>query len=188
MKWHIEMNRRWVLFMLFFSFLFISAKAADLNNASHQKYFTLSAGAGQSYGGFGFYGQINVSPRISIHGGAGYFPFKWLRDKDCVKDVILGSIGIKYYYLISDPIYLYADLQYGGIGAAAQTYYDWNEGKDVLIEQKTLSGPSLLFGGELRFGPFGVGAAVGLSYRMTDISWESKRLDLTFDGGLSVSF
>ena len=55
-------------------------------------------------------------------------------------------------------------------------------------EQKTLWGPSVLAGAELRLGRIGLDSALGISYSLTDWEFLEKRLFLAFDVGLVFYF
>ncbi len=154
---------------------------------------TLGIGFGQSHGGFGGFIQLNTKSGISFHGGIGYFPTSVLfPELDWVSNTLLFSGGLKYYLPIdSDPIHLYLDLQYGGIGVkAALIPVGWNWYDGLLVEniQKTLWGPSFLGGMELNFGSFGLNGALGLSYNITELEWLNENLFLTLDFSLLIYF
>ena len=159
--------------------------------------FTLSTGYGQSYGGLGVFGQFHPIPEIGLHAGVGYFPSSAIADY--VPDVVLFGGGLKIYAPLDlEPIYPYMDFQYGGIGVEAaesnEFYSGWGEYYGSYYEEwVVLMGPSVLFGGEVRFelsDNFGGGflGALGLAYALNDVDWLDQKLFLTLDLGLSLYF
>jgi hypothetical protein len=154
--------------------------------------FTLSLGYGPSLGGFGGFIQLNTSGSLSVHWGFGYYPTSmFYPDFDWVKGKAMYSVGIKYYLpWRSDQVRPYIDLQYGGISVEAVRvvtgiwYYTYIY-EDI---QKTLWGPSLLAGIELRFGSFGLNGAVGGSYVVTEWEYWDQPLFFTADIGFLLYF
>ena len=153
---------------------------------------TLGFGYGQSLGGVGGFLQFNTKAGVSIHGGVGYYPSTQIYNpNDWVKNVILFNGGIKYYLpLKSDPIHVYLDIQYGGIGVEAAQIIKgiWNYTFVFDYKQETLWGPSLLAGVEFRVGHVGINGALGLSYNLTKLDWSIQNYFFTFDIGLLLLF
>lgn len=152
---------------------------------------TLSAGYGQSYGGAGVFGQWHPIPELGLHTGIGIFS----PSEDELDDVILGELGIRLYpTLKTDPIYLFIDFQFGGLGVESHGELKWNGYNwSYSREQQTLIGPSLLTGGEVRLKmednySFGFGGALGLSYILNDIDWINNSIILTLELGLHFYF
>jgi len=156
---------------------------------------TLSAGYGQSYGGLGVFGQLHPIPYVGLHAGVGYFPASMFWD--FADDVVLGNLGIKIYApLDTDPLYLFVDAQYGGLGVEATEEYYFESGWGYYYDyyekrQEVLVGPSVLAGGEIRFEigsgiAGGFGAALGLAYVTNDIPWSDISIIPTLDLGLSL--
>ena len=154
--------------------------------------FTFSLGYGPSLGGFGGFVQLNSSGNLSVHWGIGYYPTSmFYPDYDWVKGKALYSVGVKYYLpWRTDQVRPYLDLQYGGISVEAIRvvtgiwYYTYIY-EDV---QKTLWGPSLLAGIELRIGSFGLNGAVGASYVVTKWEYWDQPLFVTADIGFLLYF
>ena len=156
------------------------------------KWLTLGLGYGQSQGGAGGFIQFNTKAGISFHGGIGYYPTTYIYSGcDWVKDVTLFSGGIKYYLpLNADPLHLYFDLQFGGIGVEAAQIIKgiWHYTFVFDYKQKTLWGLAFLGGLELRWGRVGLNGALGLSYNITKLDWDIEDYFLTFDLGLLFYF
>lgn len=163
-----------------------------VRDAEGRPLFTLSLGYGPSLGGFGGFVQLNTSGSLSVHWGFGYYPTSmFYPDFDWVKGKALYSVGVKYYLpWKSSQVRPYIDLQYGGISVEAVRvvtgiwYYTYIY-EDV---QKTLWGPSLMAGIELRFGSFGLNGAVGGSYVVTKWDFWDQPLFVTADIGLLLYF
>lgn len=152
---------------------------------------TFSLGYGPSGGsGLGGFVQLNTKMGFSLHLGAGYYPTSYYySDYDWVKDEVLYSVGLKYYFPFrSRTIRTYLDLQYGGVSVEAVRlvtgiwYYQYIY-KNV---QKTLYGPSVLAGIELKLGSIGLNGAIGLSYNMTNWDYWERDYFLTADFGLLI--
>ncbi len=156
------------------------------------RWITLGLGYGQSLGGVGGFLQFNTKAGISIHGGVGYYPSTYIYSPhDWVKNVILFNSGIKYYLpLNADPIHVYLDVRYGGIGVEAAQIIKgiWNYTFVLDYKQKTLWGPSFLSGIEFRVGHVGLNGALGLSYNFTKLDWPIQNYFFTFDLGLLLLF
>lgn len=154
--------------------------------------FTISLGYGSTTGGIGGAVQMNTRSGFSFHAGVGYYPAKMIfSDHDWITNKVFFSGGIKYYLPLKiRPLRPYLDLQYGGITVeAAQVVLGiWNQ--EYLIEnhQKTLWGPSLLAGAELKFGSLGLNAAVGAAYNTTSWDFSEENLILTGDISLLLYF
>ena len=154
--------------------------------------FTLSLGYGPSQGGFGGFIQLNTAANISVHWGIGFYPTSiFYPDFDWVQGRMMYSVGVKYYLpWKSDHVRPYLDFQYGGISVEAVRvvtgvwYYTYIY-EDI---QKTLWGPSLLAGLELRIGSMGLNGAVGVSYVVTKWDYWDQPLFLTADFGVLISF
>jgi hypothetical protein len=151
--------------------------------------FTFSVGYGPSLGsGLGGFVQLNTKMGFSLHLGAGYYPTTYYySDYDWVKNKVLYSAGLKYYLPFKTNIFrTYLDLQYGGVSVEAVRlvtaiwYYQY------IYEniQKTLYGPSLLAGIELKLGSIGLNGAIGLSYNTTKWDYWERDYFLTADLGL----
>ncbi len=156
------------------------------------KLITLGMGYGQSYGGAGGLLQINTKTGLALHAGIGYFPASLVySETDWVRGKILFSGGLKYYLpLKADPINLYLDLQYCGIGIEVADIFSGKFYNGPLFDsmQKTLWGPSFLGGIEVKMGLIGFNGALGLSYNISEADWLEKNIFLTFDVGLLIYF
>ncbi len=160
--------------------------------APKKSLFTFSLGYGPSMGGFGGFLQLNTSGNFSVHWGIGYHPTSmFYPDYDWVEGKALYSVGLKYYLpWRTDQIRPYLDLQYGGISVEAIRvvtgiwYYTYLY-EDI---QKTLWGPSLLAGLEIRIGSFGLSGAVGASYVVTEWEYWDQPLFFTADIGFLLYF
>lgn len=156
------------------------------------KPIVLGIGYGQSHGGFGGFIQLNTKSGFAFHGGVGYFPASlFYSEYDWVSNTVLFSGGLKYYLpLDADPIYLYLDLQFGGIGVEAYQFivWDWYSGLYLDTDQKTLWGPSLLGGLEIKMGMIGINGALGISYNITEVEWSDQNFFFTLDCSLLVYF
>jgi hypothetical protein len=153
---------------------------------------SLGLGYGSSFGGAGACFQVNTGRGIALHAGVGIFPTTVIySETDWVKNKPLWSIGLKYYLPLKSSLFSpYVDIQYGGLRVeAAQVVIGiWDYEYVYSREQKTLYGPSLLGGIEIRKGWFGIGSALGISYATT--SWEmlQNKVSLSFDVSLMVHF
>lgn len=150
---------------------------------------TFSVGYGPSLGsGLGGLVQWNTQMGFSLHLGAGYYPTSYFySDYDWVKNKVLYSIGLKYYLPFkTNLVRTYLDLQYGGVSVEAVQivtsiwYYQYIYEKI----QKTLYGPSILAGIELKLGSIGLNGAIGLSYNTTEWDYWERDYFLTADVGL----
>jgi hypothetical protein len=156
-------------------------------------HFTLGMGYGPSVGsGLGGFIQINSKTGFSIHLGVGYYPTTYFySEHEWVKNQVLYSAGIKYYIpLKSSRLRPYLDLQYGGVSVEAVSIITglWNYQFTYENIQKSLYGPSLLAGIELRWGSLGINGAIGLSYNMTEWEYWERDYFLTADVGLLIYF
>jgi hypothetical protein len=146
-------------------------------------------GYGPTWGGFGGSVQLNIKDNIAIHIGAGLYPTKtYYSEYDWTTNEWLYSIGIKYYLPFgSEKFRTYVDLMYGGISVEAVQlvkeiwYYEYTF-ENI---QKTLYGPSLVAGTELKFGFYALNAYVGLSNNTT--AWDYWDRDYFLNGGLGFS-
>lgn len=150
-------------------------------------------GAGQSHGGIGGFLQYKTRFGLAFHGGVGYFPASAsITEHDWVNDIALFSGGLKYYLpLKSNRVFPYLDIQFGGIGVEAHQEiidFDWYSGFTLENIQKTLWGPSLLAGTEIKLGRIGLNGALGFSYRTTDVEWTAQDFFFTLDIGLLLYF
>lgn len=168
--------------------LLVSFGLAAINAEVPQEYpyFSLGLGYGNSYGGLGVCGQVDVTEMIALHAGAGYFP----AIEEPAEDTILFSAGGTFYPKMDlDPFKPYVDLQFGGIGIEAREYIDW-EGY-IVTEQKILWGISVLGGAEIWLSDnFALDAALGLSLNLTEIEWVEEETDIfvALDAGIMVRF
>jgi len=148
----------------------------------------IGLGYGASQGGAGGFLQYSLSKNLALHGGVGYFPTSLIySDTDWVESTVLYSAGIKYYLPLSaDNVRTYLDLQYGGITVEAVQVIEgiWNFEFIYRNEQQALFGPQALVGGEIRLGRFGLNAAAGVAYALSDWEWLPQSLYFTFDAGL----
>jgi hypothetical protein len=154
--------------------------------------FTFSLGYGPSLGGLGGFIQLNASRDLSVHWGVGYYPtsmfypdFNWVQGRAMV------SVGLKYYLpWRTEQVHPYIDLQYGGISVEAIRVVTGIWYYTYVYEniQKTLWGPSLLAGVELRLGSFGLNGAVGASYVLTKWEHWDQPLFISADIGFLVYF
>jgi hypothetical protein len=151
---------------------------------------TVGLGYGSSFGGAGGCLTFNLTPRLALHGGFGLYPAAVVySDTDWVRNRAFWSVGVRYYPAFgSDHISPYFDLQYGGLRIeAAQVITGIFEFAYIYRhEQKTLMGPSLLAGLEIRLGRLAVAGGLGISYSLTDWEFLKQRLALAFEAGLSV--
>jgi hypothetical protein len=151
--------------------------------------FTFSLGYGPSGGSaLGGFFQLNTKLGFSLHLGAGYYPTSYYySDFDWVKNEVLYSVGLKYYLPFKTKIFrTYLDMQYGGLSVEAVQVVTsiWYYQYIFQNIQKTLYGPSILAGIELKMGGFGLNGAIGLSYNMTDWDYWERDYFLTADIGL----
>ena len=153
-----------------------------------QSLFMIGFGYGPSLGGLGTFVQFNTKPGFSLHVGAGYYPATaYYSQYDWLKNEMLYSAGIKYYLPFGNhKLHPYIDLQYGGISVEAVQVVSEIWYGDYVYEniQKTLYGPSILGGVELRAGGLGINAALGLTYNTTQ--WDYWDQDLFFNGDFGV--
>lgn len=154
--------------------------------------FTLSLGYGPSAGsGFGGFIQLNSKTGFSIHLGAGYYPTTYFYSEHAwAKNQVLYSAGIKYYIpLESERLRTFVDIQYGGVSVEAVRVITgfWHSQYVYENIQKTLYGPSLLLGIELRLlGNAGLNGAIGVSYNMTEWDYWERDYFLTGEVGLLI--
>ncbi len=153
---------------------------------------TFGLGYGSSLGGAGGFLQLNTKYGLALHAGVGLYPTKIIySETDWVKNEPLYSVGLKYYLPFkSASVYPYLDLQYGGlrVEAAQLVMGIWESSYVYSHEQKTLWGPSLLAGSEIRLGRFGINGAVGISYNITEWEFQKQKLFLAFDASLVIYF
>ncbi len=154
---------------------------------------TMSLGYGPSLGsGIGGFIQLNTRAGFSLHIGAGYYPTSYFYSEyDWVKNRVLYSAGIKYYLPFgNNRIRPYLDLQYGGISIEAVRIVTeiWYYNYTYENIQKTLMGPSLLAGIEIKMGALGLNGALGLSYNTTEWDYLVRDYFLTGDVGLLIYF
>jgi hypothetical protein len=147
-------------------------------------------GYGPSWGGLGGSLQLNTKAGFSIHAGVGMYPTKTSYSEfDWVRNETLYSIGIKYYLPFEIVSFRpYVDLMYGGISVEAvqlvkEIWYNEYTFENI---QKTLYGPSLMAGVELRLGFIAANASLGLSYNTT--SWDYWDRDYFLNFGLGFVF
>jgi hypothetical protein len=152
----------------------------------------LGVGCGSSFGGAGAALQWNTRTGFSLHAGVGLYPTSLVySETDWVKNEMMWSVGLKYYLPFSSSSFFpFVDLQYGGIKVeAAQVVIGIYDYQYVLSqEQKSLWGPSVLAGIELRKGRFGITAAVGAAYATTSWEYLQSKVSLVFDAGLALHF
>jgi hypothetical protein len=155
-------------------------------------FLTLGLGYGSSFGGAGGCLQLNTRIGLSLHAGVGIYPASLVfSETDWVKNETLWSIGLKYYLPFKSPSFSpFVDLQYGGLRVeAAQVVIGiWDYSYVLSHEQKTLWGPSLLAGVELRKGRFGISAALGAAYATTSWEYLQNKVSFVFDTGLVFHF
>jgi hypothetical protein len=156
---------------------------------SESSLLTMSVGYGPSLGsGFGGLVQLNTKMGFSLHLGAGYYPTTYFySDYDWVKNKVLYSVGLKYYLPFKTRmIRTYLDLQYGGVSIEAVRLVTGIWYYQYIYEniQKTLYGPSILAGIELKLGSIGLNGAIGLSYNTTEWDYWERDYFLTADVGL----
>lgn len=153
---------------------------------------SVAAGYGASFGGAGASFQFSTNGGIAFHAGAGVFPTTLIySDTDWVRNETLWSIGLKYYLPIqSSLLYPYVDVQYGGlrVEAAQAVIGVWDYDYIYSREQKTLWGPTVLAGVEIRRGRFGICGAMGVSYAITSWGFLQDKMALAFDTSLVVHF
>ncbi len=153
---------------------------------------SISLGYGTSFGGAGGCLQVSTGGGIALHAGAGIFPTTLVySDTDWVKNETLWSVGLKYYLPIQSSLfYPYLDLQYGGLRVeAAQVVIGlWDYDYVYSQEQKSLWGPSILAGVEVRRGRLGICGALGVSYVATSWDYLQDKVALSFDTSLVVHF
>jgi hypothetical protein len=167
-------------------------KIPRLEMPRREPVFTLSLGYGPSLGGFGGFIQINTAASLSIHWGVGYYPTTlFYPEFDWVDGKVMYSVGIKYYLPWRTALVRpYVDLLYGGLSVEAVRVVTGIWFYTYVYEdiQKTLWGPSLLAGLELRIGSFGVNGAVGVSYVVTKWEYWDQPLFVSADIGVLFYF
>ena len=153
---------------------------------------TLGLGYGASSGGAGGFLQLNTKTGISIHGGVGVYPTKFVySETDWVENEPLFSFGVKYYIPFNSSLFRpYIDIQYGGLRVeAAQIIIGIYEYNYVYAnEQKSLWGPSALAGVEFRRGNLGINIGLGLSYNLTEWIVQTEDLSVAYDINLVFYF
>jgi hypothetical protein len=153
---------------------------------------TFSLGYGPSFGGAGGFLQLNTKLGLSLHGGVGMYPTKFIYSgTSWVKNELLWSAGVKYYLPFkSRSLYPYIDLQYGGLSVEAAQIITgiWESSYVYSYLQKTLWGPSFLVGTEIRIGRFGINGAAGVSYNLTKWEFIKQNLLFAFDASLVIYF
>lgn len=149
-------------------------------------------GYGPSFGGAGGSLELRVKSGFAVHAGFGLYPTTLIySETEWVKNRALFSAGVKYYLPWKSPRFSpYIDLQYGGqrIEAAQVVIGIWEYSYVFSREQKSLFGPSLLGGTEVRLGRFGIDAALGMSYSLTDWKFLANKAVFSFDLGLFFHF
>jgi len=166
---------------------------AEPKQPSKSPLLTMSLGYGPSLGsGIGGFIQLNTRAGFSFHIGTGYYPTSYFYSEyDWVKNSVLYSAGIKYYLPFgNNRIRPYLDLQYGGISIEAVRIVTGIWYYNYIYEniQKTLMGPSLLAGVEIKMGALGLNGALGLSYNTTEWDYLIRDYFLTWDVGLLIYF
>lgn len=155
-------------------------------------FLSFGLGYGSSFGGAGGCLQLNTGMGLSLHAGVGLYPTSLVySETDWVKNKMLWSVGLKYYPpLGSSSLAPFIDLQYGGLRVeAAQVIIGiWDYQYVFSHEQKSLWGPSLLAGVELRMGHLAFTGGVGAAYATTSWDYVQSRVSLVFDAGLMVNF
>jgi hypothetical protein len=164
--------------------------ARVITPTSHHPLLSVGLGYGSSYGGAGGCLGLNLTSNQVLHGGFGLYPMRVIySDTSWVRNKTLWSLGLRYYLPISpERVRPFLDLQYGGLRVeAAQIIAGIFEYAYVYThEQKTLWGPSLLAGLEIRLGRFGLAGGIGASYSITDWEYLEQRLALAFEVGLLI--
>jgi len=154
--------------------------------------FTMGLGYGPSLGGLGTFVQFNTKSGFSLHVGAGYYPATaYYSQYDWLKNEVLYSVGIKYYLPFGNhKLHPYIDVQYGGISVEAVQVVSGIWYGDYVYEniQKTLYGPSILGGFELKTGVLGINAALGLTYNTTQWDYWDQDLFINGDFGVVIYF
>jgi hypothetical protein len=167
-----------------------SQAAAPRMTGRRPALLTLGLGYGSSFGGAGGCLQLNLTPRLALHGGFGLYPTAVIySDTDWVRNQALWSVGVRFYpALTAGQISPYLDLQYGGlrIEAAQVITGIFDFAYIYRHEQKSLWGPSLLAGLEIRLGRLALTGGLGISYCLTNWEFLEQRLSLAFEAGLSV--
>ena len=155
-------------------------------------FLSLGLGYGSSFGGAGGCFQLNTGMGLSLHAGIGLYPTTLVySETDWVKNEMLWSVGLKYYLPFGSPsLTPFVDLQYGGLRVeAAQVIIGiWDYQYVFSQEQKSLWGPSLIAGIELRTGRFAFIAGVGASYATTSWDYVENKVSFVFDSGLMIHF
>jgi len=153
---------------------------------------SVGLGYGSSFGGAGAVVQWNTGVGLSLHAGFGLYPTTLIySETDWVQNKMMWSVGLKYYLPFSSTsLFPYVDLQYGGLRVeAAQVVIGiWDYQYILSQEQKSLWGPAVLGGIELRKGRFGITAAVGAAYATTSWEYLQSKVALVFDAGLVLRF
>jgi hypothetical protein len=152
-------------------------------------FLSFGFGYGPSWGGLGGAVQLNINKNISIHIGAGLYPTKtYYSEYTWATNEWLYSVGIKYYLPFGgEALRTYLDLMYGGISVEAVQlvkeiwYYEYTF-ENI---QKTLYGPTLVAGADLKLGFLGLNGYLGLSYNTT--AWDYWDRDYFLNGGLGFS-
>jgi len=165
---------------------------AGMASLRRRNRLTLGLGFGPSLGGLGGFLQLQGPLGFAVHGGVGFYPvsvfypeFEWVEGR------ILYSAGLKYYLPWStEQVRPYFDLQYGGLSVEAVQVVTgmWYYSHIYENVQKTLWGPSFLFGVEMKMGRVGFNGALGLSYVTTEWEYWDQPLFLSADVGLVFYF
>jgi hypothetical protein len=152
-------------------------------------FLSFGFGYGPSWGGLGGAIQLNLTSALSLHIGAGMYPTNvYYSEYDWVTNEWLYSIGIKYYLPFrSDAFLPYVDMMYGGITVEAVQIVKeiWHYEYTYENIQKTLYGPTLVAGADLKLGFLGLNGYLGLSYNTT--AWDYWDRDYFLNGGIGIS-
>lgn len=153
-------------------------KSDQSNRAFEDNYFTLGAGYGTSFGGFGMQMQL-IFGQVGIHGGLGYYPASLISFETefgdySLDDSYLANIGFKVYFDKERKFFM--DLQYGAFGVQGYQlnyyYKSSSASQQTTAQQATLKGPSLISGIDIFFSDHvGLNADLGVSYNTVEIDY-----------------
>ena len=128
------------------------------------KYFSIAAGYGQSYGGLGgrLQGRTGKVLGFGYHAGVGYV----LPKEEASGTDIFYYFGLKFFWYKA----WYLNLQYGPTAIGTKSYLVYNHNTVTSYKEKIiLFGPSLLIGGDWFFNEqFGLNGALGVATNLTN--------------------
>ena len=159
----------------------------EFENVSSVENATLiSFGYGNSYGGLGVDLGTNISSKVTLHIGVGWFPLSIVYDG--ADDMFLIAGGARIFFSeLNIRSRAYLDVQFGMLGGEYNETSLYIGGSLVsqTKKQQALYGPSILLGIEGFWGQGNIGGRIagGVSYNLAEIEWTD---DFKFLGALDI--